>query len=174
MNHDFDFSDFWENSDYAKKEYVCEPLADDLITEIETDLGYKLPSSYIALMKSQNGGIPKNTCSPSTEPTSWANDHIAITGIFGISRKKQWSLCGDLGSQFMIGEWGYPDIGIYICDCPSAGHDMVALDYRICGSAGEPRVVHVDQEDDYKITLLASNFEEFIRALKHESVYDYE
>jgi hypothetical protein len=67
---------------------------------------------------------------------------------------------------------GYPDIGIYVCDCPSAGHDMVYLDYRKNGKDGEPEVVHIDQELDYSITFLAENFESFIRGLIHESVYD--
>ena len=80
-------------------------------------------------MKLHNGEIPKNTCYPTTEKTSWSEDHIAITGIMGIGREKPYSLCGSLGSQFMIDESGYPGTGVYICDCPSAGHDMVMLDY---------------------------------------------
>src|SRR3989344_6676013 len=105
-------------------------------------------------MKMHNGGIPFNTCFPTKERTSWATDHIAITGILGIGRKKTYSVCGSLGSQFMMDEWGYPNIGVYICDCPTAGHNMVALDYRKCGKNGEPQVVYVDQESDYKITFL--------------------
>lgn len=69
-------------------------------------------------------------------------------------------------------EWGYPDIGVVICDCPSAGHDVVMLDYRACGKYGEPEVVHVDHEDDYEITFLADNFEEFVRGLVSEEKYD--
>ncbi len=139
---------------------------------MEEELGYKLPASYIWLMKQHNGGIPVNTCYPCDEPTSWAEDHVAITGILGIGREKSYSLCGNLGSQFMIDEWEYPAIGVAICDCPSAGHDMIFLDYRACGPQGEPAVVHVDQENDYRITHLADSFEEFIRGLEHESVYD--
>ncbi|MGG4455142.1 SMI1/KNR4 family protein [Brevibacillus porteri] len=164
--------DFWDDSEYAKKEYLSEPPTDELIASIEEELGYKLPSSYLALMKQQNGGIPKNTCFPTEDPTSWAEDHIAITGILGIGREKSYSLCGDLGSQFMIEDWGYPDIGVVICDCPSAGHDVVMLDYRACGKDGEPEVIHVDQESDYEITFLAENFEAFIRGLVSEEEYD--
>lgn len=49
---------------------------------------------------------------------------------------------------------------------------MIFLDYRECGPQGEPRVVHIDQEYDYKITLLADTFEEFIRGLVNEEVYE--
>ena len=168
----FDLTNFWDDNWYALKEYVSEPPSDELIASVEEELGYKLPAAYIWLMKQHNGGIPVNTCYPCDEPTCWAEDHVAITGIFGIGREKSYSLCGELGSQFMIDEWEYPAIGVAICDCPSAGHDMIFLDYRACGPQGEPAVVHVDQENDYKITHLADSFEEFIRGLEHESLYD--
>ncbi|MBS6215869.1 MAG: DUF2185 domain-containing protein, partial [Clostridiales bacterium] len=168
----FDLTNFWDDNWYALKEYVSEPPSDELIASVEEELGYKLPAAYIWLMKQHNGGIPVNTCYPCDEPTCWAEDHVAITGIFGIGREKSCSLCGELGSQFMIDEWEYPAIGVAICDCPSAGHDMIFLDYRACGPQGEPAVVHVDQENDYKITHLADSFEEFIRGLEHESLYD--
>lgn len=165
-------SDFWDDSEYAKESYQSDPPTDELIISIEKELGYKLPFTYIELMKQQNGGVPKNTNFPTDEPTSWSEDHIAISGILGIGREKSYSLCGEMGSQFMIEEWGYPDIGVMICDCPSAGHDIVMLDYRACGRDGEPEVVHVDQEDDYEITFLADNFEEFIKGLVNDEVYD--
>jgi hypothetical protein len=126
----FDLSQFWEDSDYARKKYVERPLSEDLIAAVEAELGVRLPASYLELMKSQNGGIPRNTCFPTTVPTSWASDHVAITGISGVGSEKIYSLCGALGSKFMQEEWGYPDIGICICDCPSAGHDMIMLDYQ--------------------------------------------
>lgn len=168
----FDFTDFWDDDEYAMNEYIGAPPTEEMIEETERELGYKLPESYIWLMKQHNGGIPFNVCFPCDEPTSWADDHVAITGIMGVDKDKIYSLCGQLGSRFMIEEWGYPDIGVAICDCPSAGHDMIFLDYRECGPQGEPKVVHVDQEDDYYVTLLADNFEEFIRGLVNEEVFD--
>ena len=48
---------------------------------------------------------------------------------------------------------------------------MIMLDYRACGPKGEPRVVHVDQDRDYKITPLARTFEVFIRGLRDESAF---
>ena len=53
-------------------------------------------------------------------------------------------------------------------------HDMIFLDYREHGPRGEPKVVHIDQEDDYCITPLADSFEEFVRKLVNEDDYDYE
>lgn len=174
MFEGFDFTNFWVDSEYALKEYVSESPSDELIASVEQELGYKLPASYIWLMKQHNGGIPVNTCFPTDEPTSWADDHVAITGIFGIGREKTYSLCGEFGSQFMIEEWEYPAIGVAICDCPSAGHDMIFLDYRECGPDGEPKVVHVDQEWDYKITPLADSFEKFILGLVNEEDFELE
>ncbi|QKJ30175.1 SMI1/KNR4 family protein [Mucilaginibacter mali] len=168
---DFDFSNFWDDSEYALQEYIEEKPTDQLIKSIEDELGYKLPASYIELMKLHNGGIPKNDCYPTSEPTTWAENHIAITGIMSIGRNKSYSLCGSLGSQFMIDKWGYPNTGIFICDCPSAGHDMVMLDYSNCGKNGEPEVVHIDQESGYKKTFLAKNFESFICGLVTSDVY---
>lgn len=166
---DRELDDFWEDSAYARKSYVEKPLTDATLRAAESELGVKLPAAYVALMRHQNGGIPKRTCFPSEEPTSWAEDHVAITGIMGIGREKPYSLLGQLGSRFMQREWGYPEFGICICDCPSAGHDMIMLDYRACGPDGEPSVIHVDQERDFAVTPLAPDFETFIRGLVHES-----
>ncbi|MBI3221395.1 MAG: SMI1/KNR4 family protein [Bacteroidetes bacterium] len=169
---DFDFSDFWDDSDYSLKEYVDAKPSDELINAIEHELGFKLPNSYIELMKLHNGGIPKKNCFPTAEKTSWSDNHVAITGLMGIGRNKTYSVCGSLGSKFMIEEWGYPNTGVFICDCPSAGHDMIMLDYSNCGKDGEPEVVHVDQESDYRKTFLAKDFETFIRGLVSADVYD--
>jgi len=172
MFDDFSFDDFWKDSDYAREQYVEAPVTPKLLRSVEKKLGFRLPAAYVALMRSQNGGIPRRTCFPTREATSWAKDHIAITGFLGIGRNKTYSLLGDLGSRFMQEEWGYPTFGVCIANCPSAGHDMVMLDYRGCGPEGEPAVVHVDQELDYRVTFLALDFETFVRGLVDESTYD--
>ena len=166
---DFDVEQFWEPSEYAIKEYVGAPLTDEAVAAVERELGYKLPASYVELMRFQNGGIPRRKNHRTNEPTSWSEDHVAISGIYSIGSEKPCSLCGEVGSRFWAEEWGYPDIGIYFADCPSAGHDMLCLDYRTCGPTGEPQVVHIDQESDYKIVLVAESFEAFIRGLEDDS-----
>ncbi len=165
---------FWEPDlhGYQAKNYIEAPVTSGLIASVEAELGYTLPASYVQLMHTQNGGCPRNTCHAAPEATSWAEDHVAITGLSGIGREKTYGLCGELGSQFMIDEWGYPPLGIYFADCPSAGHDMVALDYRACGPQGEPCVVHVDQEGEYRVTWLAPDFATFIAQLQPEEAFE--
>ncbi len=169
---DFDFAEFWEDSEYARTEYTDRAPTDTMLALVEDRLGYKLPAAYIALARWQNGGIPKRTCHRTREYTSWAHDHIAITGIYSIGNLRNCSLLGTYSSAFWASEWGYPAIGIYFADCPSAGHDMVCLDYSICGPRGEPRVVHVDQEYDYAITEVADTFVSFIRGLEFSENFD--
>lgn len=122
-------------------------------------------------MRFQNGGIPKRTCHRSPVRTTWAENHVAVHAISAIGRKKPYSLCSKMGSTFWIREWGYPSIGVYFPDCPSAGHDMFCLDYSECGASGEPRVVHIDQEWDYRITRIADSFEDFVRGLETEQAF---
>ncbi|MEZ0113491.1 hypothetical protein ABH920_007521 [Catenulispora sp. EB89] len=170
----FDVAGFWDDSAYALKEYVEEaPPSRELIASLEEELGgYHLPDSYIALMNAHNGGVPTRVCFPMAEPTDWAESYLEISGIRGIGRTRSQSLGGEFGSRFWIEMWQYPDIGVYFADTPSAGHDMLALDYRACGKHGEPTVVHVDQEHDFAITSVAENFEAFVMGLVDESVYD--
>ena len=134
--------------------------------------GTRLPATYLELAQSQNGGPPRRTCHRTAEPKSWSKDHVALTGIYAIGSTKPCSLCGDMGSKFWPAEWGYPDIGVHFADRPSTGHDMLCLDYRDCGPTGEPKVVHVGQELDYKITVLAPTFESFIRGLQRDEDFD--
>lgn len=105
-----------------------------------------------------------NTCYPTDTPNSWSDDHIAIDMIDGISKNEFNALAGDYGSQYMIEDIGYPDIGIYFASSP-CGHAMIALDYRECGNDDEPCVVYVRQ--DGNIIFLAKDFEIFIKGLKH-------
>jgi hypothetical protein len=155
------FPDFWTESEY----FTGPPLTDDMIHEAQASLGYKLPQVYLDLLRTKNGGTPRRDCFPTSTPTSWSEDHIALSGIRGIGG--EWGIdSSSLGTEVMIAEWGYPRIGVVVGECPSAGHDVVMLDYSQCGTAGEPRVVHVDTEaEEPQITVLAPNFAEFVAGL---------
>src|ERR1700722_4519433 len=136
--------DFWESLDVDS--ITGPPLTAEMIHAAEATLGYKLPESYLRLLRIKNGGTPKRRCCPTGRP-DWADDHVEITTLLGIGGKRAIDSPSS-GSQFMIREWGYPDVGVYIAHSPSAGHDGIMLDYRACGLEGEPCVIHVDTEAD--------------------------
>jgi hypothetical protein len=160
-----DSAEFWDDADPT----MTNPrrVTSAMVKAAERALGYKLPRSYVELIRTRNGGKPKRDCFPTSTPTSWAEDHIRINGICGLGGT--WGIDSEeLGSRYLIGEWGYPDVGIVVCQCPSAGHDVVMLDYSGCGRDGEPRVIHVEVEGKVEITPLADDFTAFLRALVME------
>jgi tetratricopeptide (TPR) repeat protein len=160
-----DFTDFWDDCDYSLDKYVGAPATDATFAAAEQTLGYKLPESYKRLMRRHNGGVVNRRLFRVPFEAVDQPEAIYISGILGVDSAKDYALTGSVGSQFMIREWGYPDIGVAVCDTPSAGHEMIFLDYRNCGPMGEPEVVHVDQESDYAVTWLTGDFESFIRGL---------
>jgi len=169
----FDFEGFWNDCPYSLENYVEPPPSDELIASIEQEMGgYRLPAAYVDLARRHNGGMVKRNCHPMKERTGWAEDHVAIEGLYAIGRTSKYSLGGEFGAKFMIEEWGYPPLGVGIADTPAGGHELIMLDYRTCGKRGEPQVVYVDQEDDYSIHVVAPDFETFIRGLVEESEYD--
>ena len=144
--------------------YTGPPLTDALITSAERSLGVRLPSSYLDVLRTRNGGVPKARCFPTSFPTSWANDHVELSGIRGLGGT--WGIESEsaLGSRALVREWGYPDIGLVLCDMPSGGHDAIMLDYRGCGPEAEPSVAYVDE--DRVPRELAPTFAGFVQRLR--------
>ncbi len=144
---------FNNESDYGK-EYKFDALTGEAIQRAEKSLGYKLPKSYIELLKVQNGGVIDNKYYE-----SW------LTVIYGIGPTKD-SFSG-LEEMFenWRDEWEYPDIGIPFGETQSAGHDMYYMDYRSVDENGEPRIVRVDNEQDNAIYFVADNLVEFLEMI---------
>lgn len=157
---DFDWTGFWNDVDYAFESYIGKPVTDEDIKAAEANLGYTLPVAYIELLKNHNGGVVKKNCFIDDD-----DDCVYVTGIYGIDKDKKYSLLGEMGNNFWISKVKYSPIGVVVADTISGGHDMIFLDYRECGPTGEPKVVRIDQEGDYSITLLADNFGDFIKNL---------
>jgi hypothetical protein len=154
-----DAPDDWVGDVPPWHEYVGPPLTDELVRAAEQALGYKLPATYLDLLRDRNGGLPLRRCAPV------GRGKVEITGLFGVGG---WYGVDnpDRGSRAMIREWGYPDSGVVIAPTPSGGHDAVMLDYSECGPAGEPRVVHVGSEGGRPdVTVLAPDFASFVAAL---------
>ncbi|CAJ1455811.1 unnamed protein product [Effrenium voratum] len=144
-----------------------EPATAEQIKEAEEKLNHKLPEAYKTLLAVKNGGRPSKSCAPTKSGTSWAQDHVAIEELLAVQE-----IAGETADY--VSEWEYPEIGLVIGSCPSGGHDLIWLDYRKCGPQGEPLVVHVDQEFDFKVTHLADDFASFVRNLKSEEEFDPE
>jgi hypothetical protein len=163
-------SDFWDS---GKRYRTGPPLTDGMVREAERLLGYRLPESYLRLLRQRNGGEPRRCCFPTTVRTYWAEDHICIRSLLGVGFEQ--GIDGEMESRYLIPEWGYPDVGIVIADTPSAGHDVVMLDYSLCGPQGEPRVIHVETESEEPIVIvLAPDVEAFAKGLVDCSRYDEE
>ncbi|AWB46572.1 cell wall assembly protein [Paenibacillus sp. CAA11] len=159
---DLDPTGFWEDSAEALEQYVFSPPTEELIDAVQESLVFKLPASYIDMMKQHNGGIPRKRYFPTGEGA-----YVEISSILGIGREKRKSLCGEAGSRAIIENGDFPEFGVVICECPSAS-EVVMLDYRPAGNDGEPEVVHVDKSKNQQVTKLATSFGAFIHGLVEE------
>lgn len=149
---------FFDSNDY----YTGAPITIEAIRQAENRLGLKLPRTYTNLLAERNGGRPIARCFPTSFSTSWASDHFAIDAILGVGG--DWGVDNpETGSQYMIAEWNYPDVGVVVCITPSGGHDTVMLDYSECGRDAEPTVVYVDE--DRIPRRIAASFADFIAGL---------
>ncbi|WP_081893728.1 SMI1/KNR4 family protein [Actinoalloteichus caeruleus] len=152
-------SELFEDGDY----YMGPPLSHDMVLRAEYSLGLRLPEGYVAALSIKNGGVLKRRCFPTEFATSWAVDHFEVRALLGVGGTWGIDSSSGPGSADLIAEWGYPEIGVIICDMPSGGHDVVMLDYSQSGPDGEPSVAYVD-EDRIPRTV-AGSFDEFLSRL---------
>ena len=160
----FDWNSFWQNDSNKLIHFKGGKLKEEDIERVEKEFGYKLPDSYIELLRSQNGGAPFYTLCYYEEDGEFTP--VYLTAIYGVDPKLEYSICGDSGAKMIYNKWAYPNIGLPIAFTTRDGHAMVFLDYSECGSKGEPKVVLIEKEKDYKKSLLAENFETFIKSLR--------
>jgi hypothetical protein len=149
------------------RHYMGPPFSDELQLAAEQALGLRLPSAYVDLLRHTNGGVPVLRRFNTTFPTSWATNCFEITAILGVGGPRGIDSGEGLGSNELIREWGYPNVGVVICDTPSAGHDTVMLDYRESGPNGEPAVVYIDEDREPR--QISTSFDGFVSALTYIS-----
>lgn len=144
-------------------EYDRPPFSMKLLAHAERALGYKLPASYVRLLEIENGGYVTRPIYPTDEPTGWAEDHVYFDRVMGLGGDD--GIDGPTGSAYLIGEWGYPDVGVVIS---SNGPTAFMLDYSESGRGGEPRVIYVDVESggEPRVLVLAPDFETFLSGLR--------
>ncbi|RRC91196.1 SMI1/KNR4 family protein [Erysipelotrichaceae bacterium OH741_COT-311] len=156
----------WNEHPYYKENCTDKSLTDEMVVEAEKKLGYKLPQSYVDLMKSRNGGKLIKNYWMNENAKSNEVDVIGLECFYSIGSEKDNSLFGKFGNEFWFNEWEYPrDVGVIIAKTESGGHHMIYLDYRECGKDREPKVSICFQESDYKFQILANSFEEFLLML---------
>ncbi|MDC7122388.1 SMI1/KNR4 family protein [Cellulomonas fimi] len=160
-----DLGALWTDSEYFRENYTEPVPSEALVREVEAELGVRLPDAWVELAQVHNGGALARNGYLVDERLGRADDLVEVDALYAIGRTAPHSLLGTFSTRFWCEEWGYPDLGVVIADTPSAGHDLLMLDYRACGPWGEPAVVHVDQEADYRILPVAPDFATFIRGL---------
>ncbi len=166
---DFNFKNFWKNSNEFKKEIPT----DSEISEIEARLRHRLPQDYIDLMKhSQNGGmLSRNAFVKENEQGEIAElykiDFIdAINALKSKQERKQ-----------LAGSATWPDVGIYF-GMNLDGREMFALNYL--DNKDEPSVsviLYSRAEKKYYPKTIAPSFKEFVVALRKMEklpVFDFE
>ena len=115
-----------------------------------------------------------STAFPTYQKSSWSDTHVALESILPVGGTDGIESENNKGT---IEEWGYPDVGPIVAECPSGGHDIIMLDYRTCGPKGEPSVLYVDTEPpfgdaEYATIVLAPNFEQFLCQLRPDSEFN--
>ncbi|EJE51726.1 hypothetical protein PMI14_03588 [Acidovorax sp. CF316] len=158
--------DLFDGTDW----FTGPPLARSALHAAQQALGFRFPAAYAELLlMTRNGGSVRRPCFAVDRPTSWATDHIAITGIRGIGGKHGI----DIATEHAIhADWGYPSWGFVFAETPTAGHTVVMFDYRACGPEGEPGVVWVDTYgDEPEVIALAPDFTAFLAGLRDADTF---
>lgn len=129
-------------------DYTYPPFTDEMLEQTEKAIGWKLPVSYIELLKKKNGGM----INYEEFEDCW------LSVIYGIAPSEG---LADMYDNW-INEWEYPNIGIPFGETQSAGHDMYFMDFSKVDENGEPQIVLIDNECNNAITVVADNLEDFL------------
>lgn len=154
---------FWGDGDYG----VQPPLTDEMVREAERVLGVRLPAALLDLLRVQNGGIvaADHDAFPTSQPTSWSEDHVPFDGLMGIGRRD--GMTSLLNTPYLIDEWGMPAPLVLLS---GDGHCWIGLDYRVCGQDGEPSVTWFETDLDREV-VLADDFRSFVQGLTAASAF---
>lgn len=161
MFKNVNLDELWYDSEETKK-YECGSLDDEMIKKTEKKLGFKLPESYIYLMKKHNGGLLQKNYLSFKNTDGYSDLNV----IYGIG-DNYYSINYENKNKAY-----YEENLISICSSNS-GHAKIYLDYNECGPQGEPRVIAIDNEMNIdginaEPIFLAKNFEDFISRLCYE------
>lgn len=152
--------EFWDSNYYNNP-----PLTDKMIQQAEAELGVILPKSFLDLLKIQNGGYTKGYTYPMTKKTTWSNNHVPLTELFGIVLDKESDSAHNIMlSDYMTQEWGLPKKQILLT---GDGHWWITLDYR---QSNIPTIRWIDCEFGEDIQI-ADTFNDFFNGLIREDKF---
>jgi hypothetical protein len=128
---------FWDaGSTYG----MLPPLTPEGVAGAERILGVRLPEDLLRLLRVRNGGRVAE---------AWdafpygSDDYVAFDRMDGIGEPGKDDTSALTDTPYLVKEWELPAGVVLLC---GDGHTWVALDYRSCGSSGEPSVVFLDTE----------------------------
>jgi len=171
---------FW----YVPREKPAD-LTDEMVAEAERVLGLKLPASYLAILRMQNGGTPyRDEYAPDSmglpELCGIAPGHASQLPIQELPRYIWEAFEGYVSDEEYQKWWAtldcvHPDWGerpripeAVLLVAPEV-HWGIGLNYIRCGRQGEPSVVHVEMEHPCPGEVLqecAPDFMTFLRRLR--------
>jgi hypothetical protein len=152
------------NQFWGSNYYNHPPLTDEMLIVAEKELGVKLPTEYLALLRAQNGGYTQGFGFPMTQ-TAWAKDHIPLHDMAGIvTDPKIRTAQNILDTAYLTKEWGLPSRQVLLS---GEGHWWITLDYR---KGDIPSVAWIDVECDQDLQV-ARSFTEFLHGLRPGSEF---
>ncbi|HGJ4158647.1 TPA: DUF4303 domain-containing protein [Salmonella enterica subsp. enterica serovar Grumpensis] len=168
MFNSFDLKGFWKDNAESKKDFISQDTSAEIIQQCEEQLGFKLPDSYITLMKGHNGGILGRDVFQKKDANGKIIKSVICEFLNAIGGEKHFSLMSDWSKWIRKGYNSGILIGLHM---PDSGYGkQYYLDYSLCGPQGEPRVIchtriwrdNTTQEIDFE---LAETFESFVKGL---------
>lgn len=152
--------DFWGSNFYANP-----PLNDEAIVVAERQLGVRLPAVFIELLRRQNGGYTQGFVFPTSQPTSWAEDHVPLDALAGIVVDcAHEGIHNILLTDYLSREWGLPPRQVLLA---GDGDWWITLDYR---ASDEPLVSWIDVEVGEDL-VIAPSFAAFLDGLVARSSF---
>lgn len=152
--------EFWDSNHYNHP-----PLTTEMVAEAERQLGVRLPSEYIALLRVQNGGYTRRFAYPMNRPTLWAADHVPLHSLFGIvTDREHRTALNILHTAYLVREWELPPRQVLIA---GDGHWWISLDYR-AGDVPSVAWLAIDHGEDIQ---LAPTFGAFLEGLLPGSAF---
>jgi hypothetical protein len=153
-------TEFWDDNYYKNP-----ILTDKMVSFAENKLQVKLQILFIELLKIQNGGYTKGFAFPMVERTTWSDNHVPLSEMFGIVTDLAFKTAHNiLHTEYMTEEWGLPERQVLLT---GDGHWWITLDYR---QSRIPTIRWIDIECNQDIHI-ANNFEDFINGLVSEDTY---